>query len=175
MLFLGSPIAQALYLSAFLSDPSVRSMPTHSNGICREPQIRQSERSAAHHGQMDLGQLLLCSYSLAPGGGKEQVEVSGRYVRCWQGKGRSDWNVVVEVTPSQREAFFRAAAFLRQQVGVVVGPCLTALGCALRKERQTVFNSLLQQGLKPRWRKGVEIEFFSAGGWIQHDFEYFGG
>ncbi len=46
---------------------------------------------------------------------------------------------------------------------------------ALRKERQTVFNSLLQQGLKPRWRKGVEIEFFSAGGWIQHDFEYFGG
>ncbi len=116
-----------------------------------------------------------CSYSLAPGGGKEQVEVSGRYVRCWQGKGRSDWNVVVEVAPSQREAFFRAAAFLRQQVGVVVGPCLTALGCALRKERQTVFNSLLQQGLKPRWRKGVEIEFFSAGGWIQHDFEYFGG
>ncbi len=110
-----------------------------------------------------------------PGGGKAQVEVSGRYVRCWQGKGRSDWNVVVEVTPSQREAFFRAAAFLRQQVGVVVGPCLTALGCALRKERQTVFNSLLQQGLKPRWRKGVEIEFFSAGGWIQHDFEYFGG
>ncbi len=44
-----------------------------------------------------------------------------------------------------------------------------------RRERQTVFNSLLQQGLKPRWRKGVEIEFFSAGGWIQHDFEYFGG
>ncbi len=38
-----------------------------------------------------------------------------------------------------------------------------------------MFNSLLQQGLKPRWRKGVEIEFFSAGGWIQHDFEYFGG
>ncbi len=36
------------------------------------------------------------------------------------------------------------------------------------------FNTLLQQGLKPRWRKGVEIEFFSAG-WIQHDFEYFGG
>ncbi len=78
--------------------------------------------------------------------------------------GLEDWSVVVEVAPSQREVFFRTAAFLRQQVGVVVGPCLTSLGCALRKERQTTFNSLLQQGLKPRWWKGVEIEFFSAGG-----------
>ncbi len=156
-------------------------IPVRTDGECLvevwpshgQPRRRRLTAMPADKGDMQVwGQ---CSYSLAPGGGKEQVEVSGRYVRCWQGKGRSDWNVVVEVTPSQREAFFRAAAFLRQQVGVVVGPCLTALGCALRKERQTVFNSLLQQGLKPRWRKGVEIEFFSAGGWIQHDFEYFGG
>ncbi len=73
---------------------------------------------------------------------KRHVEIWGRYVRCWQGKGRLDCKVVAKVAPFQLEAFFRAAASLRQQIRVAVGPCLTALGCALRKERQSVSNSL---------------------------------
>jgi hypothetical protein len=96
-------------------------------------------------------------------------EVDGEVVRWWQGRGRSDWNAVVRVCPPQRSAFLRAARAL-QSGGVVVAPYLTALGCTLRKERQGVFGELLQKGLAPRWRNGVEIEYMESGGWLMYDF-----
>jgi hypothetical protein len=57
---------------------------------------------------------------------------------------------------------------------VVVAPCLTPLGCKLRKERQGVFNDLVGKGLTPRWRDGVEIEWMEQGAWMRYDFENFG-
>jgi hypothetical protein len=97
--------------------------------------------------------------------------LGGTFVRCWQSDESKKFNVVVRVSTEQRAALLRASAALRQELGVVVAPCLTRLGCKLRKDRQAVFDKLLGQGLKPRWRKGVEIEFFTCGGWIFRDWE----
>jgi hypothetical protein len=99
--------------------------------------------------------------------------VSGSYLRCWQGKGRSDWNVVLEVSMAERSMFLREAKALRRG-GVVVAPYLTPLGCKLRKERQGVFNDLVAKGVSPRWRDGVEIEWMEQGAWMKYDFANFG-
>ena len=103
------------------------------------------------------------------------VSVSGReepgFVRCWQGRGRSDWNVVVQVCPRQHQLILREAKSVLRASGVVVAPYLTALGCSLRRERQGVFDTLLAKGLTPRWRKGVQIEYSEAGLWKWYDFD----
>ncbi|KXZ52704.1 hypothetical protein GPECTOR_8g10 [Gonium pectorale] len=89
-------------------------------------------------------------------------------------RGRSDWNVVVAVTPSQRNMFLSDAKAIRRTGGVVVAPYLTVLGCALRKARQGKFDELHGKGLSLRWRKGVEIEYMESGGWMLYDFGHFG-
>ena len=68
-------------------------------------------------------------------------------------------------------SLLRSSAALCREDGVVVAPYLTRLGAKLRKDRQAVFDKLLGQGLKPRWRKGVEIEFYTCGGWTFWDWQ----
>ncbi|KXZ56924.1 hypothetical protein GPECTOR_1g833 [Gonium pectorale] len=104
----------------------------------------------------------------------QACRAGGSFVRCWQGKGRSDWNAVVAVTQSQRHMFLSDAKAIRRTGGVVVAPYLTVLGCALRKARQGKFDELHGKGLSPRWRKGVEIEYMESGGWMLYDFGHFG-
>ncbi|KXZ41970.1 hypothetical protein GPECTOR_232g529 [Gonium pectorale] len=104
----------------------------------------------------------------------QACRAGGSFVRCWQGKGRSDWKVVVAVTPSQRNTVLSDAKAIRRTGGVVVAPYLTVLGCALRRARQGKFDELPGKGLSPRWRKGVEIEYMESGGWMLYDFGHFG-
>jgi hypothetical protein len=116
--------------------------------------------------------------SIREGGSASCLSTSGRseplggtFVRCWQSEGSEKFNVVVRVSAVQRAALLRASAALRREDGVVVAPYLTRLGAKLRKDRQAVFDKLLGQGLKPRWRKGVEIEFYTCGGWTFWDWQ----
>ncbi len=96
--------------------------------------------------------------------GTEGLE--GTFVRAWQAEGGDGWNVVLAVSAVQRQKFVRAAKVIRTATRTVVAPYLTPKGRALRKERQSIFQRLKEQGLTPRW-KGAEIEFFENGGWMK--------
>ncbi len=93
--------------------------------------------------------------------------LEGTYLRAWKAPAGNAWNVVVSVTPTQRQSFLCAAKAVRAASHTVVAPYLTAKGRTLRKERQSIFERLKGQGLTLRW-KGAEIEFFEGGGWMKY-------
>lgn len=76
--------------------------------------------------------------------------LEGTYERAWQAEGGDGWNVVLAVTAVQRQKFVRAAKALRAGSRTVVAPYLTPKGRALRRERQSIFQRLKEQGLTPQ-------------------------
>ncbi|KAG2491143.1 hypothetical protein HYH03_010585 [Edaphochlamys debaryana] len=93
-------------------------------------------------------------------GPSDGAALSASVQRSWKGEG--GWNVVLGVTPRQRASVLRVAKEVRAATGVIVAPYLTALGRAMRKERQGIFEVLRAKRLQPQWCKGADIRFFEV-------------
>ena len=67
------------------------------------------------------------------------------------------WSCVIDIQEQHRSAVILGAAKLKEVLGVVVAPFLTAFGMALRRQRSVHFERLLRMGAQPKWRRGADI------------------
>ncbi len=88
-----------------------------------------------------------------PLGPRTEGRSAGKYARHWRRKDGL-YNVVLEVTPAQNAVWRQLAkdGEWAREKRVKIAPYLTPLGRALRRQMQSRFDSLWEQGLKPRWQ-----------------------